>query len=329
MSLTLDLATSSVASNKSFSNPDQPLLQQAWDSTSLGAFKTCPFKYFLQNILGYTGKRKDALVFGIAFHTSMQFYHYAKAEGQSHDDSIIHALRKGMESFTEECDSGIRIYTSEQKERTLYSLLRAVVWHLDYFTDNGFKEDSCSTIILSSGKPAAELSFRFTPELELPSTFTSIMFCGHLDHVVEQQGSIYVKDYKTTKQLGSRFFDQFNPDNQMTLYTLAGNVVFDLPVKGVIIDGIQLGVHYARFQRGYSHRTKAHLESWMEDTEFWLHQAARCASQAHWPQNDKACNMYGGCEFRSACQAPASLHKQILDSQFDNRQWDPLTTREV
>lgn len=328
--LSLADAEAGVANNSSFSNNRIPLLQEAWDSTSLGAFKTCPFKYLLSIVFGYSSNRKDALVFGIAFHEAMQKYHYTRASGSSHDQGIKTALIAAIKSFVEpdESDSPVP-YQALSSERNLYSLLRAVVWHLDHFTDNGFQEDSCKTFILSNGLPAAELSFRFSPELNLPSGFNQILLCGHLDHVVEHQGTLYIKDYKTTKSLSANFFDQFNPDNQMTLYTLAGNVVFDLPVRGVIIDGVQLGVHFARFQRGYSNRTQEQLECWLADTEFYLHQAHTCASRGHWPQNDKACNMYGGCEFRKVCQAPFSLHKTILDSSFTKRVWNPLQTREA
>ena len=330
MSLTLDYALSCAEPNSSLGTKNFPLLQYAWDSTSLGAYKTCPFKYFLSIVLGYSGKRKDALEFGIAFHSAMQHYHYARAEGEDHTPAIRAALREALRSFTEpDSDGVLKIYEAGVKERNLYALLRAVVWHLDFFTDNGFKEDNCKTIILENGKPAAELSFRFSPDLNLPAEFTEVYLCGHMDHVVEQNGSIFVKDYKTTKSITSRFFDQFNPDNQMTLYTLAGNVVFGLPVKGVIIDGVQLGVHFARFQRGYSYRTKEQLETWLQDTEFWLRQAHHSAATGHWPMNDKSCNMYGGCEFREVCSAPHSLHKQLLDSKFVQRTWDPLQTREA
>lgn len=330
MSFTLDLALAGVAQNNSFSNPEAPLLQQAWDSTSLGQYKNCPRKYFYTNILGFSINKTDPLVFGIAFHTAMQYYHYARAEGLSHDDGIKAALRAGIRDYVadENAESPI-IYTAEQKERSLYALLRAICWYLDYYTDNGQAEDICKTILLEDGAPAAELSFRFVPELELPEDFTEPLLCGHLDHVVEQQGSVYVKDYKTTKQLSSRFFNQFNPDNQMSLYTLAGNVVFGLPVKGVIIDGVQLAVHFARFQRGYSFRTPEHLDDWLADTAFWLNQAAQSARLGHWPQNDKACNLYAGCEFREVCQAPKSLQHTILKSNFQRRIWDPLQTREL
>ena len=331
MSLTLDYALSCAEANTSIGTKNLPLLQYAWDSTSLGALKTCPFKYFLSVILGYSGKKKDALEFGIAFHSAMQKYHYAKAEGASHKDSIVAALREGIRSFSEtDPDTGlIRIYESGTKERNLYALLRAIVWHLDHHNDNGFREDICKTVVLDNGKPAAELSFRFSPDLNLPAEFTELYLCGHMDHVVTHNDSLYIKDYKTCKSLSSNYFDQYNPDNQMTLYTLAGNIVFGLPVRGVIIDAIQLGVHFARFQRGYSYRTPEQLEGWLEDTEFWLHQAHTCASRNHWPQNDKSCNMYGGCEFRAVCSAPYSLHKQLLDSQFTQRTWDPLQTREA
>lgn len=324
MSLTLDYALERVELNTSFNKTGMPLLQLAWDSTSLGAFKVCPFKYFLTVVLGYGVRRKDPLVFGIAFHDAMQFFHYELAVSGDLDSAHKAALRKAIKSFSFD---GVP-HQAESKERSLYGLLRAVSWYIEHYKQ-AQKADPCKTLILDNGKPAAELSFRFTPDMNLPSDFTEFYLCGHMDLVVEFQDSIFVQDYKTTKNLSSYFFNQFNPENQMSLYTLAGNIVFNRPVRGVIIDGVQVAVGFNRFQRGFTYRTPEQLENWLEDTEFWLHVAHRSAATGHYPQNDKSCNQYGGCEYRDVCSAPASLHKNILDSKFDQRIWDPLIAREL
>ena len=236
MSLTLELALESAAKNTSFNSGGVPLLQYAWDSTSLGAYKVCPFKYFLTVILGYGVRRKDPLVFGIAFHEAMQEFHYKHAETGDTELAQVAALRRAIKAFSFD---GVP-HQTESKERNLYALLRAVSWYIEHYKSSVGKPDSCRTMIMENGKPAAELSFRFTPELNLPSSFNEFYLCGHMDAVVEYNDSLYVLDYKTTKALSPRFFDNFNPENQMTLYTLAGNVVFGLPVRGAIIDAVQV-----------------------------------------------------------------------------------------
>lgn len=50
-----------------------PLLQIVWDATSLGTFKECPRKYYLQVVRGYTTKQSAlALDFGIIFHEGLE-----------------------------------------------------------------------------------------------------------------------------------------------------------------------------------------------------------------------------------------------------------------
>jgi hypothetical protein len=43
-----------------------------------------------------------------------------------------------------------------------------------------------------------------------------------------------------------------------------------------------------------------------------------------WPQNDKACGLYGGCQFREICGRSPMARKPIMDSTFKIRRWDPV-----
>ena len=217
--------------NGSFGSAKYPLLQTLWDSTSLGTLKECPMKYFYQVICGLqSNKPKDPLVFGTAFHRAMQIYHYRIAEGLSHDVSLNEALAAGIEAYV---DNDGNLYQAVKKERGFYALCRAIVWHLDHFNDLGFKPDPAKTVLLANGKPAAELTFRF--HFHTDEEGIEFSLGGHFDHLVEYLNRFYVKDYKTTASLGPQFFDNFNPDNQMTLYTIGGNVVLGKPIAGVII----------------------------------------------------------------------------------------------
>ena len=309
--------------NGSFTNPDLPLLQTLWDSTSLGALKECPTKYFYQIICGLQSKApKDALVFGIAFHRAMQIYHYRRAAGASHLDAMEGALEAGIAAYTD--DAG-NLYVAQKKERGFYALCRAIVWHLDHFNDNGFNDDPAATVVLKNGKPAAELSFRFY--------FTTIdgqdfFLAGHFDTLVEFNGQNFVKDYKTTANLGKQFFDQFNPNNQIFLYILGGKIILEKPVAGAIIDGIQCAVHFNRFQRGIVQVSQEAINEFIEDTEMWLRMAKLYAETGHYPKNELSCDKYGGCPYREICRTPPSLREGLIKTHFVQKIWDPSIDRE-
>ena len=165
-----------------------------------------------------------------------------------------------------------------------------------------FKNDPAETVILSNGKPAVELSFRFELESSPSQSTTPYILCGHLDRVVEFNCMNFVLDRKTTMTtLSDYFFSQFDLSNQMTLYTLAGKVILNAPIKGVIIDGAQLLMEETAFQRGFTYRTEDQLLEWQEDLLYWFMLAENYAIAGHWPMNDTSCDKYGGCRFKEVC----------------------------
>ena len=78
------------------------------------------------------------------------------------------------------------------------------------------------------------------------SSTTDILYSGHIDRLVEYNDDLYIQDQKTTAStVGPYWFNKFAPDTQMTGYTYAGNVVFQMPVKGVIIDAAQVAITFS------------------------------------------------------------------------------------
>ena len=152
------------------------------------------------------------------------------------------------------------------------------------------------------------------PEVQLrrePAGNQPYLLCGHLDKVVSFLGDTFVLDHKTTKStIGSYYFDQYEPNNQMTLYTIAGRVIFHAPVKGVIIDACQSAVSFSRFERGLTYRTQAQLDEWLKDLHYWFEQAERYATDEYWPMNDTSCF---NCDFnrhgKKICAKDPSVRK--------------------
>ena len=158
------------------------------------------------------------------------------------------------------------------------------------------------------------------------------MLSGHLDRVVVFNDEHFVMDRKTTtKTLTDYYFAQFEPDNQMTLYSLAAKVILEAPIKGVIIDAAQVMAESSRFVRNFTYRTDTQLDEWIKDLETWLSFAEYYAEQNYWPQNDTACDKYGGCRFRSVCSKAPQVRDQFLSAKFvqlpKEERWNPLKPR--
>jgi hypothetical protein len=113
---------------------------------------------------------------------------------------------------------------------------------------------------------------------------------------------------------------------------LAGQIVINSPIKGVIIDAAQILLEKPHaFKRGMTLRTKEQLEEWTADLEYWLNQAEAYATANYWPMNDTSCGMYGGCRFREVCSKSGSTRHVYLKSNFHKLEkedrWNPLKAR--
>lgn len=307
--------------------------QFAWDSTSLGWLKTCPRLYEYHMIRGLRSKNESVhLRFGIEYHHALEFYDHQRAQGSDYETALRATVRELLTRTWEETPAPV-IYDDEgnaypQGEPTFgpwesgdpnknrFTLLRSVIWYLEEF-----RNDAVQTVILSSGKPAVELSFRFSFD-------DDIILCGHLDKLAEFQGNTYVVDRKTTKgSLSAHYFDSYSPDNQMSLYSYAAQVMYNVPAAGVIIDAVRIAVGFSEFGRGFVYRSPSQLEEWALDTKIWIRQAWAYADAGYWPMNDKSCDKFGGCAFRSICSRPTTAREQMLRANFIEHHWNPLEIR--
>ncbi len=326
-------------------------IQYAWDSTSLGLFKTCPRLYEYTMIRGYTSKAENLhLRFGIEFHQALQDYQTCRNENFPHDEAVWEAMfclqqRLSASPLPDGTDEGfwrggnVKSLEKALKYKNLDTLRQLVIDYLDFY-----ENDPAKTFIMADGKPAQELSFRFELDFEpeasvvgdeggTPIQAQPFILCGHIDRVVDFNGSLMILDHKTTSTtLGSYYFDQYEPHNQMSLYTLAGKIVLNTVIKGVIIDAAQILLEDEnRFVRGFTYRTAEQLEEWQDSLCLTLGYAEACATQDYWPQNDTACDKFGGCKFRGICSKSPQVRDKFLATDFIvqplEERWNPLRSR--
>lgn len=305
-----------LAENHSFHGP----FQVWWDAHSMSQLKRCPRLYHYTIMRGLQTKRMAAtLKFGLVFHEAQEVFYKELAAGSTETEAFRAIFRLVISRVREEPE----IFADSDKVRTPATLLRAVIWHLDEYGVN----DPAQTVILANGKPAVELSFKFPIDLDSPDG-GAYMLCGHLDRLVTIGADTFVEDYKTTKSaLGSYFFNQWTPENQMSQYSYAGRVCYDTPTSGVIITGVKLGVTFSRTVRGFAHRSEGQLEEWMNDLKYWIKMAEQYANSNYWPMNDKNCSMYGGCAFQEICSKDPVVRESFISTRFITRIWDPTQSR--
>ena len=333
--------------NPSFSTV-LPTLQLHIDSTSLSTFKECPRKYYLSMLAsghqtGYQPRHESVhLTFGLILHGAVERYHHHRNRpiGQgwsySHDGALLQVVKWAMCETWDRDLGRPKASLSFDKIKNRFTLIRTIVCYLDEFRD-----DPIRTVTLRNGKQAVELSFTIDSGYTSRSTGEPFRLCGHLDRIGRLSNQNYIIDIKTTQNtITSSWFDTFTPDNQMTLYTIAGKTAFGVETEGLIVDGIQVTMtgfveRGSPFERQPIPRSPHQLEEWHQDLEYWLDSLDTCAARGQWPQNDKSCNHYwiagqrfGGCPFRPVCYAPSpEARSQVLAGLYTPRMWNPLQHR--
>lgn len=340
-----------------FCSEPHALVQRAWDSHSLAAFRECPRKYQYMILEGWRANRmKPSLSFGIYLHRAMEVIHHAKAAGKSHEDVMLEALDWALlntGSYVQECpyckakvanvdphdepqkcpsckesmDPPFWVpYSTSESTRNIVTLSRAIIWYCEQF-----ENDPVRTVVLENGRAAVEHSFRLALPLPTPEG-DSYILCGHIDALglYGADDDLFVKEHKhTVSSFSKNYFDRFTPNTQITCYSFSSRVALDEPAKGVMIDAIQIGVNFVRFQRQFAYRTPDILEEWIKDTMYWIKQAEDCAAEDYWPMNDMSCDKYGGCHFRSICGKSPGVREKFLSGDFHRDYWNPLKNRDV
>lgn len=319
----LSPAPSPILARRSPFDEGLPQFQVAWDSTSLGLLKECPRKYYYEIILGWRSAGQNVhLTFGLGYHASLEAYDHARVAGADHEEALRVAVRTALATGgVRSADGSWHGWRSTDHYKNIWTLVRTVVWYADHF-----RNDQMHTILLSSGKPAVELSFFFDGgEINgIP-----VGYCGHMDRVaLDGDGRTAVHDRKTTKsQLNAQYYDSFNPHGQFALYTIASLVTFDQPAKGIVVDAAQVGVNFSRFGRRFISFPQATLDEFLRESNTWIANAQRYAETGFWPRNDKACGNYGGCAFRRVCSKSEHHRQSWLEADFRPFRWNPLEVR--
>lgn len=302
-------------------------LQWAWDATSLKAATACP-RYYQYSILESWKPRFPSvhLWFGGHYAKALERFHKFQASGLAQQTALEEVLTLVLtETWNHDLDeTGNRIpgtggpATFDNNIKNRDTLIRTIIWYFESFAD-----DHYTTYVSANGEAAVELSFKINVD-------DGLLFTGHLDRLCyDPQQELFVHDQKTTTTaLGPYYFKQFKPDIQFSMYTFAGSMIFDMPVKGVIVDAAQVAVGFSRFARIPTYRTEDEINEWYDEMMLLANQIRQYGIDNFYPRNTASCSNYGGCMFREVCSRPPEVRANFLAADFDRgEKWEPIRNR--
>jgi hypothetical protein len=294
-------------------------VQTAWDATSVTLAQECARKYYYRMLLNLQPTHNSVhLIFGGIYATALEHFYLYRAEGDSIEHALHRVVREALEASWDSTTGAPVPFDDTNKTR--FTLIRSIVWYVDQFGDES--ESHITTYHLQSGRPAVELSFT----LEFAD---GILYCGHLDRVIEYAGGLYWMDQKTTKTtITPRYFQQFKPHNQFMGYTWAGQAILHSPIKGGIVDAAQVAVGFTRFERQPITFNREQLDEWHTNTLHTILHMQSLTEQNRFPMNLSACGNYGGCPYRLLCERSPSVRDRFIEGNFVHGEpWEPLKAR--
>lgn len=291
------------------------------DNFALSMFQTCPSKYDLRIRQGWSVSGKAAaLGFGGAMHEGLAAW-YKEGTVEAAIQAIHDSWPQGMPPDD---------YRNEGKA------FKVMAEYIKEYPGETF------TIVQGAEGALIEVPFSIDTGMflvcercdgKMPShpkgwccgePLEPIEYGGIFDGLIEFGPQVYVLEHKTTSQLGSQYFNQFKPNNQITGYIWGAGLLSGKRVGGALINAI--GAYKAgttRFVRDFTTRTERDIAEWMKHVKYICQAIKNYEKMGVWPMHTSACTLYSGCEFRKVHVLSQEKDRQRqLDQAFVHDPWD-------
>lgn len=271
-----------------------------YDNSQLQAYKDCPERYRLKYIEQIqkrkTGEEDHDRNFGKGIHAALELY-YRHCQARK-------ALLKVdyYRAFTD-------VYPVSLKEDDLAKSPEGARLLLDAYLSHYSHQDQDMEII------AVEVcdSFPIGKYTRPDGKEVEIFFTVKIDLIVRKQGCIYFMDHKTTgKSFSYSYWNQFDPNSQITAYTAYCQWKYG-ECSGGIINALRFGHRlraykgepagfYQEFQRNIINRNQVQVEDWKRDQMEWVGKLERDRTLImpgmSWNKNEGQCAY---CNYREVC----------------------------
>lgn len=297
----------------------KPMFPHTFDSTMLGAFRSCPQKMFRTYVEHWKPKSESVhLVAGGAFAKGIEVarkaFYELRASREDAEAAGLHALLLAYGDF--ECPP--------ESAKSASRMAGALQF---YFDNYPLGDDGTTPLRLANGKYAIEFSFAEPLDIAHPVSGDPILYTGRADMLAEFAGGNYCVDEKTTSSLGASWGKQWEMRSQFTGYQWAAGRA-GINIQGTLVRGVSiLKTKYDHLQH-VTYRSPYEVERWLAQTHKDIQRAIAMWRAGYWDfALDHACAEYGGCSMTSICKS--NDPESWLPMYFERRVWDPLARKET
>ena len=291
------------------------------DNFALTAHQTCPAKFDLRINQGWSVRRRSAaLGAGGALHEGLAAWY--RGHGL---DAAIAAIEAA--------------WPSEMPVDDYRTLSKTTGVMRDYART--YPAESFTVVGIGNADPMVEVSFTIETGLFLlcpehlkrgvegycpicGRELEPIEYGGIFDTLIEASRQVYILEHKSTSRLGSDYFYQFKPNNQVTGYVWGARQLSGRPVGGAIINAIGVYKSQAtKFERSITTRNDTDIIQWKRDVEAACHEIQYHRLTGYFPRRTAACQLYGSCEFHSVHVLSSDLEQiKRLENDYVRDPWD-------
>lgn len=304
------------------------------DNSTLEGLTTCA-RYFEYSKLHkrVAAGSKASLNFGTALHLALE-YRYRTYRDQPLDDAGVQEQSNILAKYF--ADNPV----DEFEHRTLdyaSNLLKRY--------NQKYRIEPFNLLLDSKGETLCETSMSIPLcDLTYKGTKIPVIFTGKIDMPVSINGKIFILDHKTDSMFWGpqKFLDEQRSSNQYRGYAWGFEKATGRTVDGFMINGIPTKQPPAKPKMGLDAwyqewfvREQTYLSLYPQWREEWY--AATCSQVEYifWMQSRdsfpmtgrfvKACEKYGGCQYKDVCNAPADKRDEYLQSNlYQENTWSPL-----
>jgi hypothetical protein len=286
------------------------LIPRSIDNTALDAYMTCPKKFEYAYLLNRRGDgTTPALSYGSAWHKAMEA-HY-KTNGD--ESAVRRAVIMGWQPHdrTDDHRTVERVLTEYGNYVKRYGL--PDVEARDYGTTVGYPD-----------APLVEISTEAAwPEALHP-------YAGKIDRIIEWHGLFFVEDHKTTSAMGPKFFQQFDPNNQMMGYAWLAQLLTGLPIAGVRINAHAVLKTQSKFEREVVSFAQERLKDWGNNYNYWVRRMETDIKANDFGHDFNACaGKYGMCPYVPVCTMSPHYRMKVLEKDYPINVWNPMEGADV
>lgn len=144
---------------------------------------------------------------------------------------------------------------------------------------------------------------------------------GRADQIVEWNGRLWGRDFKTTSKDKASFEAQLSPNDQATRYIVGESLIHGQEIQGIMFEAVyNVKTVGPQIYTKLVTRNQFQLETWHKEQAETKRELDRLRELDLWPMDEHNCNW---CEYRKVCTLTnEQTMENMLRTEYKHEPWD-------